>query len=248
MVSYDKKSTTFSSNGDFWYCLAVSAATPPNMTNEELFAKAQKHMEGPENTDIRSIVTLTKKDTRIRWNKEGNKVELVAFVEGTTKFPSKGRTILSSNIWSFSEKEVEDWYAANKNRMGTDKRMRLLQLTGLSPKAKENRFVIFLVDPIDVMRPANVTDPKIDRMEARRPTTGVQSHSENNTFNIKQIQLDPTKHRRAERVATRLGYSYDWGLINGQYGLTEFMVAPFVEVTVLGSYSWQEYLTKLGNK
>ena len=67
-------------------------------------------------------------------------------------------------------------------------------------------------------------------------------------FNLKEFQLDPTKHKGSQRVATRLGYSYDWSLINGQYGLSEFMISPFVEINIIGNFSWDNYLKYLGSR
>lgn len=233
-----------------WAAPTRTAAPTVPLTNEELFAKARKHMEKPETTDVRSLVTLTKQDKQVYWNTRKDKVKLVAFVTDATDFHVAQENVLSANLWCFSQKEFENWYKkhAEMKDIGSDYTLRLHQLTGLAPDAKERMLVTFWVSPNDVIRPANVTDVKIDAMEAHRANGRVGYQAGSRMFNLKQFQLDPSRHKGTDKVITRLGYTYDWKNAGHQYGLTEFMVVPFTKVDVETKYGIKGYIKLLQQK
>ena len=212
-----------------------------------LFKKAQKHMEKPERTDVRSLVTLTKNDKSVIWNKTGDKVLLVNFTKDASDYKIGTSDLFSKNIWCFSQKEIADWYALNKNQMGPDPRMRIRKLTGLAPNAQEDTFVLFWVDPRVVLRPANQTNVFVDAMEIHSQAykDATAKGSEHDMFNLKQISLEKKIRHSSDRVATHLGYTYDWGRPGHQYGLTEFMIPPFNSATIVAVVSFKDYFKNI---
>lgn len=222
------------------------------LTNEELFQKARRHMERPERFDIRPLVTLTPEDEGVYFDTGTQRVLMVAFLEAVDPFVTSAadkKIFLSGNVWCFSQRELEKWYAKHLNDLGKDLRMRMRMVTGLAPDAAEQYFVTFWASPDDMLRPANVTNPKIDRMEARKPTNAAERTVTSNTMmNLKQFQLDPRRKKKTAKVKTRLGYTYDWGRPGHQYGLTEFMVVPFVQIEVVNIYDFQQYMKHLEAK
>ncbi len=231
-------------------CLQPAAALAEGMTNQQLYEKARRHMEKPESTDVRLLVTFVEADKNVTWNAARDKVLLVSFTNDDTEFPVGQKTVFMRNIWCFSEKELENWYKENKNKMGPDRRMRIRQLTGLNPQAQEDTFVVFWANPQDVLRPANQTNPFVDGMEVHSQAyKGInQSGSKVQGFDLKRISLERKQKKNSGRVATHLGYTYDWSRPGHQYGLTEFMVPPFNPGWIIGAYSFESYFKYLNEK
>ena len=231
-------------------CLKPALAGAEQLTNEQLYNKARRHMERPESTDVRMLVTFVESDKNVTWNQTKDKVLLVSFTNDLKNFPTGEKTIFMENIWCFSEKELENWYKENKDKMGRDRRMRIRQLTGLNPKADEDSFAIFWANPKDVLRPANQTNPFVDGMEVHSQAyRGVnQSESKVQGFDLKRISLEKKPKKNSGRVATHLGYTYDWNHPGRQYGLTEFMLPPFNPGWVVKTYSFADYFKYLDKK
>ena len=232
------------------FCLQPAMVMAETMTNEQLYNKARKHMERPESTDVRLLVTFVESDKNVTWNKTKDKVLLVSFTKDLEDFPVGHKTVFMRNIWCFSEKEMENWYKANKSKMGSDRRMRIRQLTGLNPQAGEDSFAVFWANPKDVLRPANQSNPFVDGMEVHSQAyKGVnQSESKVQGFDLKRISLEKKQKKKRGRVATHLGYTYDWSTPGRQYGLTEFMVPPFNQGWIIGTYSFNDYFKYLDKK
>lgn len=230
------------------FCGSLAGSAAPSLNeNMALFKKAQRHMEKPESTDVRSLVTLTKSDKSVFWNKAGDKVLMVNFTKDASDYKIGDSDLVSKNIWCFSQKEVADWYALNKNAMGPDPRMRIRKLTGLSPKAEEDTFVLFWVDPKVVLRPANQTNVFVDAMEIHSQAykDATARGSEHDMFNIKQINLEKKIRHSSDRVATHLGYTYDWGRPGHQYGLSEFMIPPFNKADIVAIVPFATYFKNI---
>ena len=231
-------------------CMQPVVAMAEPMTNEQLYNKARKHMEKPESTDVRLLVTFDEKDKNVTWNQTKDKVLLVSFTKDITEFPVGQKTIFMKNIWSFSEKEMENWYKVNKEKMGPDRKMRIRQLTGLNPQAEEDNFVVFWADPKDVLRPANQTNPFVNGMEVHSQAYKDVARSESKVqgFDLKRISLEKKQKKDSGRVVTHLGYTFDWSTPGRQYGLTEFMVPPFNPGWIVNVYSFNAYFKYLDEK
>ena len=96
-------------------CLQSAMCVAADLTNEQLYNKARKHMERPESTDIRLLVTFVDSDKNVTWNKTRDKVLLVSFTKDLDEFPVGRKNVFMRNIWCFSEKELENWY---KDKIG----------------------------------------------------------------------------------------------------------------------------------
>ena len=231
-------------------CLQSAMCVAADLTNEQLYNKARKHMERPESTDIRLLVTFVDSDKNVTWNKTRDKVLLVSFTKDLDEFPVGRKNVFMRNIWCFSEKELENWYKDNKDKMGRDRRMRIRQLTGLNPQATEDSFAVFWANPKDVLRPANQSNPFVDGMEVHSQAYKDVNQSESKVqgFDLKRISLEKKQEKNSGRVATHLGYTFDWSTPGRQYGLTEFMVPPFNQGWIIGTYSFDEYFKYLDEK
>ena len=56
------------------------------------------------------------------------------------------------------------------------------------------------------------------------------------------VSVGKEQKKNSGRVATHLGYTYDWSTPGRQYGLTEFMVPPFNQGWIIGTYSFNVIL------
>lgn len=221
--------------------LFVAACSPKNLTGgtddtlQKLWNNAIQDAAYSDNSEIMPLVTLIAKDRNIQWNEEKNAVLLgtyhkYSFQDNVNKsFPAWKKP-----IWAVSVRELKKWYERNKTEV-SNWQLRLAQLLGLPADSAYDYFTLFWVKPEHVIRPAYITDV------TAQMKNGIQHISDpeyKKWFEQNYMYSNVTGHF----PWTRLGYSYDWGNPEQEYGLTEFLIQNPEQTTIVHSLTVPEFI------
>lgn len=212
------------------------AVASGNSEIESLFADAVEDAMVAQPDEIKPLVVLDKKDDRVTWNQQGDKVLLLSWHKYPESYVEGSEITLEYGpVWTFTDKEIIAWYQENQKGV-TDWDMRLRQLIGLMPDSMYTHMTAFWADPKDVVRPAYCQDTTHDDMA----TTFTEEPSEEylTWFNGNIV----SSYFEGSYPWTRLGYTYDWAVPGKEYGLTEFLIAKDAPVTVEFTKSTADFL------
>ena len=122
----------------------------------------------------------------------------------------------------------------------SDSTLRLKQLLGLPPHAQKARFVEFWVSPTDLFRPC--PDPEIDdtACNVEHPANTDPDHP---AWFDKQ-RRDSYSYGPFGYPWTQLGYTYDWGSVQGGIGPSEFVIKECANVKVRSVQPTNVYLQR----
>ena len=173
------------------------------------------------------------------WNGTKDKVLLFTLHRYPNSYPD-GETITFTwdESWLCSVKELKGWYLDNKDNI-KDPLLRVKQLLGMSHESKSTFITSMWISPKDVMRPAYVTDTKL-QMETSFPEYETQAYK---TWFINQYYYSYDVNKLPW---TRLGYTYDWSEeVKDKYGLSEFIAWKDTTVQVEKTLPVSDFLATL---
>ena len=192
-----------------------------------------------DESDLRTLVTLTKDDENVTWNDAGNRVLLFTFHRFPTSYPDgKEVTFTWGESWLCSVKEYAKWYNNNKENI-KDPLLRTKQVLGMNDESKNTYISSMWFDPKDVSRPAYVTDAT----KQMSLTFDENVTDEYKTWFNSQYYYS---YDVSKLPWTRLGYTYDWSKeAKDKYGLSEFIAWKGTTVTVEKTLTVEEFVKTL---
>lgn len=194
-----------------------------------------------ENDEIRPLIDLVKEDPLVTWDEKGERVLLLSWHKYPDSYVDGSSITLDYGpVWTFTDKEITAWYKENKNGI-TDWDMRLRQLIGLKPDSQYTHMTAFWASPNDIVRPAYCQDITHDDM-----ATSFQEEPSDDFhtwFNGNII----SSYYEGAYPWTRLGYTYDWGNKEDEYGLTEFLIKEKAPVTIEFTKTTEDFIQWMEN-
>lgn len=206
--------------------------------SDELYRHAIEDAVFADEDEIMDLVTLTPDDDRVTWDDKG-RVLLLTFHRYPDSYPT-GETVTLEwgEVWTFTEKEMASQYAAEISH-DNDYDAALKHLLGM-PLDKENTTVTgFWVYPKDIIRPAYQTDPTDKSMKVAFEEAPDSEYKEWFDDNIL------SSYFYGDYPWTRLGYTYNWGNHDSEYGVTEFLVKSGAQVEVEFTETEEEFIDRL---
>lgn len=204
----------------------LCSCSKPEPTNAELFHQAYLNVIEASEDELRPLVNLTKQESKVDWNQEGDRVLLFTFHRYPDSYPEK-KTITFSwgESWVCSVKEYALWAKENKGNI-TDALLRTKQLLGMEESSKNTYVSSMWFSPSDLMRPAYVTD-------VTKPMALTFEESATEEYK-RWFQSQFYYSYETKRMPwTRLGYTYDWSKeAKDRYGLSEFIAWKGTSVLV----------------
>ena len=215
-----------------WWALHLISPDPAS-----LYAAAVEDAVTAEPEELEPLVELTPTDPRTTWDDQG-RVLLLSWHRHPERYPAgEDITLAGGEIWVFTDREIAAWYQENQAGV-KDWNLRLKQLIGLPPEAGYTHVSGFWTDPVEVVRPAYVTDVTAQMALDFPPDTDPEFRewfADNSTFSYEESAYP----------WTRLGYTYDWAVGGTEYGLTEFLIEPDATVEVAFTKTTADFLTWL---
>lgn len=192
---------------------------------DSLYAGAVADAVDAQPDEIYPLVTLSPDSSMTTWDDKG-RVLLLTWHRDPESYPQGEEiTLQNGEVWTFTDKEIRAWYQ-DAGEDAASIGPRLEQLIGLPLDSGYTHVSAFWVKPQDIVRPAYCIDATVDAMS--NYFSGGIDRDYLEWFN-ENIQWSYTE---SAYPWTRLGYTYDWSLYGGEYGLTEFLVKPDSEVAV----------------
>lgn len=221
-------------------CCVAGTATAclwrPTPTNEQRYEAAVQDSIAAEADELLPLVTITPDSDMTTW-KDG-KVLLMSFHRRPERYVAGETLAVPGEVWTFTDKELAAWYAKNKTGV-TDWPMRFKQLVGVPPDGTYTHVSAMWVSPQDVQRPAYQTDITVPDMTTTLPENTDETYLEWFSGNIIWSYFD------SAYPWTRLGYTYDWGATDTEYGLTEFLVKKDAKVDVEYTETIEDLIVRL---
>ncbi|MEQ8999155.1 MAG: hypothetical protein RID53_21865 [Coleofasciculus sp. B1-GNL1-01] len=132
---------------------------------------------------------------------------------------------LSREIWVTAVPELQT-FARTVNFDPESLTLRLEQYLGLPPHNGKTKFVEMWVNASDLFRPCPDAEINDTRCDVKFPETVDPQHQDW----INTLQL--ASYGDKGYPWTRLGYSYDWGSLDGEIGASEFIVRKGANITI----------------
>lgn len=215
--------------------------------NEELSAEKQYELAVEdsmiaEKSEIEPLVVINPERDMVTYNDTKDKVLLLSW----NKYPESYKegsevTMKYGEVWTFTDKEMKAWYKENGKDV-EDWDMRLRQLLGLPPTSEYTHVSAFWVNPADVYRPAYNSDITTDKMKTTLDKNVDENFKSWFDGNIVWSYFE------GDYPWTRLGYTYDWGNEDSEYGLSEFLIAKDAVVEVEFTKTTKEFIQYLQDK
>ncbi|MGM9612912.1 MAG: hypothetical protein ACI3XZ_05350 [Butyricicoccus sp.] len=216
---------------------AAAQAEAEAMTYEEAVVDALQ----AEQTEVQDLVCLVSEDGRVTYDAETDRVQLVFWTNAAAEnFKKDSQVTLDDYTYAYADLELASWGAANKDVLKNGKEARLVQLFGQPEGSAGTTFVVVSVTPERVLRAAYQPDAQLKKMSLAFEETVDQDFISwfNNEINESYF-TNP-------RPWTRLGYTYDWGASGDEhYGVTEFVIPAGTKVTIKGTFTNDEMITRL---
>ena len=199
-----------------------------------LYQDAVADAVSADSDEIMPLLTLTPGTELTTWDEEG-RVLMLSWHRYPESYPEGQEVTLDyGEVWTFTDGEIRRWYQKNGGNI-TAPELRLEQLIGLPRDKGYTHVSAFWVDPDDLARPAYVTDVTSGSMS----NYFIDADLDYLEWFEGNIQWSYTENAYPW---TRLGYTYDWSLYGGEYGLTEFIIWPGSTVEVAFTKTTGEFL------
>lgn len=197
----------------------------------EAFYLAVEDAATPEENEIfTELLAITPDNKDIIWNKSQDRILVVTWKSDwsynthirpfTHSSENESYVIwvtLASQVKRFCQRFIHENPSVSNKQLS----LRLKQYLGLDPSSGYDQFVEMWVNPNDLIRPC--VDPEINdkkcNLDFKAKLLNVKSINDYYSFY--------QKLRKAQSMPwTGLGYTYDWGNMNGEVGASEFILAP----------------------
>lgn len=200
---------------------------------EHLWKAAMADAVFSEDSEIKPLVCLTQDDPNVIWNREKNAVLLATFHKHSPNYKeNRGFPEEEKEIWAVSAAELQKWLEKNKSKVSA---LRFAQVLGLPADCGFDTFTVFWIHPQNVIRPAYITDT------AKQMKNGME-HMQNSPYKEWFEQNILFSYFWAQYPWTRLGYTYDWGNPEQEYGLTEFLIQNPQSAVIVRSFTLTEFI------
>lgn len=218
----------------FWNCSSSQKLNEAELKKK--YNAAIKDAEIAEASEISDKLTeISPINLKLAWKKFGKEdyVKMLTWTNWDGYSKSIGKQIpVEREVWVTAFPDVQEFCKKNN---GKNLILRLEQLLGLPSNNKKTRFVELWVRPIDMFRPA--PDPEINdnRAELTYPKNVKKEH-------VKWIELmRASSYSENGYPWTRLGYTYDWGNLNTEVGMSEFVVKKNSKIYIESDTANEEY-------
>lgn len=223
----------------------TTAARPQKSVKSTLQARYDAAVQDAvfaDKDEVQPLVSLTKADPRVTWNKTGDRVLLLTWHNYPDSYPA-GQTVKLEwgKVWTFTEGELAKKYTAEQGKV-KDWELRLKELIGFPPDDRHSTVTGMWVRPADIRRPAYQPDPAKGNMRTNFGKDVDPSYKTWFDGNIVGSYFDDAY------PWTRLGYTYDWGGTGTEYGLTEFIVNEGAQVEVDFTENTAAFLKRLAKE
>ena len=192
-----------------------------------------------EDDEVEKLVTLTQEDPLVIWDENGTRVLLLTWHANPSPGES-GEGLTWDEVWATSLAEMLAWYQQEGDAV-TDWDLRFAQLLGLHADEGYTHFTAFWVSPSAVIRPAYVTAVDAQMVNDDRQ---VRDSEYAEWFDDNIIY----SYFISDYPWTRLGYTYDWGSEDSEYGLTEFLLLEGLAAEVAFTYTTEEFVAWLAEQ
>lgn len=212
------------------------------ITTQQRFDSAVLDAIQADADEIKPLVTLTAESELCSIDENGQ-VTLVVW-HNVPDIYVKGQNVDlgGHDVWTFTDREILSWAKDHRNEIRSETGvLRLEQLIGLPENTGYTHFSVLKTDVSKVLRPAYQTDPTLDQMTTAFAATPDETYLSWFNGNILSSYFG-----EQDFPWTRLGYSCDWANGSAEYGLTEFLIPGTSTVSVLETYTNEEFRTLLG--
>ncbi len=193
----------------------------------------------------RTLEPITYYNERLLWNPERTMIRVVSWMPATyiNSYVPGAELEMNWETWVSLCPQAQDFALAYKAG-NTPLALRMKQVLGLRPDRDYAYWVEFLVRPQDLFRPSADPFPGDCEAELSFPDSPEQSVSE--SYKAWYYAKEQTSYVLSRRGFpwTRLGYTYDWGNPQSEFGLCEYVIRPGSTVFVDGVYTNTEYLVR----
>lgn len=204
----------------------------------------QDAMIAEENEISNHLIAITDTNSYIIWNETCNdkKVLVVTWTKYPDSYPQDS-TITNTwgEIWVTVVPEMEDWFLENYSSE-KDYIYRTEELLGLPRDKGYTHFIEMWVNPDDLWRPSPDNEITDNSAELEIPvdidSTYLAWYNENITYSY-----TPPRY-----PWTRLGYTYDWGSLTSEIGLSEFIIKNNSEIIIQKVYDNESYFEMISIK
>lgn len=211
---------------------------PETGSNQEIYRLAVIDAMYAEETEICStLIVIKPENTYLSWN--NGYVLVVTWTKYSSSYP-EGDTISTwwGETWVTAVPEIRDWFT--KNTVSKENLvLRTEQLLGMPENTGNKYFAELWVKPEDLLRPSydnEITDNICGLYFPENAETEYIRWFNDNILSSYYSQSGENKY-----PWTRLGYTYDWGNVNNEVGLSEFIIKKDSKVIVKSLQSTEEY-------
>jgi hypothetical protein len=216
----------------------INSEQTANSDAEQLYDDAVRDAVFAEDSEILPLVCLTEDDPMTTWNGKGQVLLLTFHKYPESYIAGEEYTTEYGEVWTFTDKEIAKWYGENEAE-GIDWTLRFNQVIGVPTDKEYTHFSAMWVNPDDVKRPAYESDVTKQLSKAAFAEEVDPDFKAWFDGNIIWSYFD------SAYPWTRLGYTYDWGSSDKEYGLSEFLIRKDATVTVEYTKTIDEFLTLL---
>ena len=208
-------------------------AAQPAMASVNLYEQAIADAMTIEPDEIRPVVNITPQSDMATVSDNDDVLLITWHKYPDSYIPGQDVTLSYGEVWSFTDKEMAEWYDGHKAGV-TDWELRFEELLGL-PEDKEYTHFTGLWVPVDaVKRPAysyDITQPVTQTQFDDSADAAFVSWFDDNIIYSYFDNAYPW---------TRLGYTYDWS--GDEYGLSEFIIEKDTVAHVAFTYTTDEFI------
>ncbi len=207
--------------------------TPPSA--QELYRRAVVDAMTIEPDEILPLVAIAEDAPLCSW-KDGKTLLLTWHRYPDSYIPGQEFTLSYGAVWTFTDKEILKRFREEKQRGVTDWDTRFRQLIGVPPGREYTHFTAMWTRPEDILRPGYAW-----RLEQtvgadnfpEKPDAGYKTWFDGNII---------WSYFDSAYPWTRLGYTYDWGGGESEYGLSEFLIRKDAVVDVEFTLATEEFI------
>lgn len=206
---------------------------------EEAYSCAVKDAEIAESEEIvYDLIPITMKNNYLTWNDSGN-VLMISWTSWDGYDESVGQSVeLGREVWVTAVPELQDFCSRYDPNDAQEITLRLEQVLGLPPDNGKTKFVEMWVNPQDMFRPS--PDPEITDQSAELEFR--KNVDKEHKIWIEKLATE--SYGKDGYPWTRLGYTYDWGNLESEVGISEFVIKGGSDVIINSVIDTLDYCEK----